>query len=159
MSEHRAFSLACATLLREACEGIEPGKSGTWFVQGKEGLFDALDSVDAAQASKQACPGCSSIAAHANHVLYMLRGAATALGGPAPEGTWESTWSVQSVNEREWNEIRRAIREQVRGLLPWYESGAPWGEDSELTIGALALLPHLAYHLGAIRQLLGASGG
>jgi hypothetical protein len=155
MPEHLEFSTACATLLREACEGIEPEKSGTWFVQGKEGLFDALDSIDAAQASRQACPGCSSIAAHANHVLYMLRGAATSLGGQAPEGTWESTWNVQSVNEREWDEMRNAIREQVRELLPWYESGAPWRNNSEFATGALALLPHIAYHLGAIRQLLG----
>src|SRR6476469_540968 len=102
MAVECGFQQAAVTLVREAFEGIPAGQDYTWFVQGKEGVFDALTSVDAEAASRRPSPTCASIAAHTNHLLYILRSANTCQGRPEPEGTWEDTWKKQTVTEAEW---------------------------------------------------------
>ncbi len=147
------FQEATATLFREAFEGIRPGANGTWFVERNEGIFDALTSIDAEMASQKPTPDCPSIAAHAYHLLYLMRYANTVLDRPAPQGTWESSWAKQSATEAEWAELTATIRSEYELYLGWLRTNDDWsGEDAHTA--ALAPLPHVAYHLGAIRQLL-----
>ena len=152
MSES-SFQSAAVVLLRECFEGKEPGRNYTWFVQGKEGMFDAVESVDARRASVRPNNSAPSVAAHAYHVLYALRGANAMHGQPEPEGDWEGTWSKHEVSTAEWDELRTAIRTEYASFMRWFRNQTEWVEASMPT-GALALLPHMAYHLGAIRQIL-----
>lgn len=154
MSETPSFQSAATLLFREAFEGIPPRQDYTWFVQGKEGLFDAFRTVDAERASRKLAPSSPSIAAHAYHILFTLRNANSYQGRPEPEGTWESSWEKQIATEAEWAELVQRIRDEYTLFLGWLESQTGW-RDQTTVIGVLAQLPHMAYHLGAIRQLIG----
>lgn len=147
------FQSTATLLFREAFEGREADKDYTWFVEKKEGIFDALNSVDSRQASKKPSGACSSIAGHAYHMLYALRGANTVHGGAKPEGTWTESWSRQSVSSADWEELKTEIATEYQTFISWFESNQDWSDD-ETRIGALAALPHMAFHLGAIRQIL-----
>ncbi len=140
-------------LFRECFEGRPEGQKYTWFVEGKEGIFDALESCGAESASIKLKPECASIAAHTFHIRYALRGANAYLGGPEQEGDWESSWAKQSVSEEEWNELKKDVRYQYEFFLNYFEQN-PHIEEPDHAIGFLAQLPHMAFHLGAIRQLL-----
>lgn len=149
----RGFQVAAAMLLREAFEGMPAGQNYTWFVQGKEGLFDALSAVTAEEASRKPAAECASIAAHAYHILYILRCANAQAGGPEPEGSWEDTWKVQTASDSEWAGLIERIRGEYHRYVPWLESNSDWQGEHAFVEG-LVPLPHIAFHLGAIRQLL-----
>ena len=143
---------AAAVLLREAFEGRAEGETGTWFVEGREGIFDALDSADAGRASTPPGPGSATLAAHAFHLRHLLRGANVYAGGDPPEGDWESSWKVQRVTDAEWRTLRAEIAAEYERLLPFVRTGPLEGPGA--TTGTLAVVVHVAYHLGAMRALL-----
>ena len=140
-------------LFRECFEGRPEGQNYTWFVEGKEGIFDALESTGADVASKKPCPRCSSIAAHTFHIRYALRGANAYLGGPRQEGDWESSWAQQEVNEEEWIDLKRDVRFQYDFFRKYFEGEIDFPSEHHAK-GFAAQIPHMAYHLGAIRQIM-----
>jgi hypothetical protein len=143
-----------ATLLfREAFEGRAPENDYTWFVEKKEGIFDALESIDFVSASRKPSEDCSSIAGHAFHILYTLQLENTIHGGAKPEGTWSDSWKIQSVTEPEWADLKDHIKAEYRSFLAWFEANSDWSREDVKT-SALSCLPHMAFHLGAIRQIL-----
>lgn len=150
-----SFDLVPAVLLlfRECFEGRPPGNEYTWFVEGEEGIFDALESTGAETASIKPSLECASFAAHTFHIRYALRGANAYLGGPPQEGDWESSWAKQTVNEEEWAELKRDVRYQYDFFLNYFAS-PPQFPDEESITGFVAQLPHMAFHLGAIRQIM-----
>ncbi|MEZ0325898.1 MAG: hypothetical protein ACAH95_08320 [Fimbriimonas sp.] len=146
---------AFTILLRECFEGRPQGQDFTWFVEGKEGIFDALSSTTAEQASAKPSPECSSIAAHATHVLFALQFGNSFIGGPKVEGDWESSWHKQAATSEEWQQLAIAIRREYEFFLNWFETSFPDREvEPAMFAGVLGTLPHMAYHLGAIRQLM-----
>ena len=62
-----------------------------------------------------------------------------------------SAWKTSGVDAAAWQEIRNGFRDEARR---WAEAlGSPREvTDIELT-GMIASIVHLAYHLGAIRQI------
>jgi hypothetical protein len=147
------FLPAIVELLKECFEGMPEGRNYTWFVQGKEGLFDAFDSIDAERASRKPNPDCPSIAAHTYHIRFALRGANCDIRGEENEGTWESSWDNQTVTREEWRDLVSSVRDEYAFLLG-IMSNRPESPEGDGVIGSLAMLPHMAYHLGAIRQLM-----
>ena len=143
---------AVLTLFKECFQGVEPGMDYTWFVQGKEGIFDALDSVTAERASHRPSSNCATIAAHAFHMRYALHGANAQLGGPPQVGDWESSWDKQTVTAPEWDALRQDIRREYQFFFDAVESAEI--PSAEAGIGFVAQLPHMAFHLGAIRQIM-----
>lgn len=146
-----AWQDSAATLLRELFEGRAEGKTSTWVVEGKEGIFDALDSVDAARASRRPAPGSPTLAAHAYHLLYSLRLANSYGGREKPEGDWESSWAVQDATPEEWERLKLRLREEYDLVLPFLATATP--PDDEATTGMLGMVVHASYHLGAMRAL------
>ena len=72
-------------------------------------------------------------------------------GNPFADATWDEAWKVSSVNPAQWDEIQRGLREETHRWLQML--AAPRDiTDVELT-GVIASIGHLAYHLGAIRQI------
>jgi len=132
--------------------GTAEGLDYTWFVQGREAIAPSLQSLTTEQASKSIAPGVATIAAHANHILYTLRGDNAYFGSPEPEGSWEDSWSVQQVNAAQWDELRAAILREYEQLQTNLSGHEPTNEQEML--GLLSAVPHMAYHLGAIRQLM-----
>jgi hypothetical protein len=147
------FQHGAITLLRECFEGRAEGNEYTWFVEKKEGIFDALESVEAAKASIKPSPRCATLAAHAYHVLYALQHTNGYLGRPKPEGDWQSSWRKDTVTNDEWQELKAKIRDEYEFFLKTFEAQTTW-DNQETVTGFTAQIPHMAFHLGAMRQIM-----
>lgn len=118
------------------------------------GLLKSLDGLSAASASVVPDSGGASIAAHVDHVLYGLRLLNRWTAGeenPWADADWTASWKRQAVSAGEWDALRDEFRSQAR---KWQQALAQASslEGIELN-GAIASIGHLAYHLGAIRQI------
>ena len=141
-----------AQLFGELTDGASA--SGGFVVNsGDIGLLRSLDALSAADASRSVNEG-ATIAAHAQHVrhgLCLMNRWAVQGGNPFADATWDEAWKISAVGEPEWAEIRRGLRDEAHrwgGVLKTPRELAP----VELT-GMLASVAHVAYHLGAIRQI------
>lgn len=148
----REISPALARVFSELTVGTTP-PGGYVLNRGDVGLIGSLDRLSASDASKNVNGG-ATIAAHAQHLRYGLslfnRWAAEG-GNPFADATWDAAWKTSTVTEPEWQEIRDALRREAQ---QWLDALASPREvtDVELT-GLVASVAHLAYHLGAIRQI------
>jgi hypothetical protein len=109
--------------------------------------------VSAADASKSAHGG-ATIAAHAQHLRYglsLMNRWASEGGNPFAEATWDAAWTIGAVEEQRWLEIRTGLRDETQRWLETLRTPRPVNEV-ELT-GLISSIVHLAYHLGAIRQI------
>jgi len=57
------------------------------------------------------------------------------------------------VSYPEWVDLKQDIKKQFDFFLAYFESNVDF-PDQESVIGFVAQLPHMAFHLGAIRQLV-----
>lgn len=148
-----------ATLFSELIDG-PPGRHGAFILNsGDAGLLRSLDKLSAADASR-AVHGGATIAAHAQHVRYglslMNRWAAEG-GDPFSDATWDAAWRVATVDDREWAEIRAGLKAESRRWLDVLSSNR---EVSPIELnGMIGSIAHLAYHLGAVRQIAIAARG
>jgi hypothetical protein len=69
---------------------------------------------------------------------------------------WKESWKLTSVTPEEWDTLRADLRKTYEHTATLVKRFDRWDED-ELG-GALSVLTHSAYHLGAMRQLLKALG-
>lgn len=154
MSTVADFRKDIVMLFREAFEAVPPGQNYTWFVQGKEGIFDALANVSAERASRRHGPESNSIGAHLNHVRYFLfLFNADVNADKDVVADWEGSWAKQTFTDEEWQQLAIDLKAEYQKALSSLESIEEWpGEDG--VIGGLVNLPHAAYHLGAVRALM-----
>jgi hypothetical protein len=146
-------SRALAALLNEIVEGIEPGGGGFVLNSGDVGLLRSIEKLTADEASRSTTGG-ATIAAHAQHVRYglsLMNRWAREGGNPFADATWDAAWKISAVSTEEWQEIRRGLGEEA---MAWKDVvRAPRDvSEGELT-GLVASVVHLAYHLGAMRQI------
>jgi len=150
---------ALTNLLAELIDGAAP--YGCWVINREDlGLLGQLEQVSAADASRRPMPGITTIAAHANHLRYALELLNRWAGGeenPFAAADWPASWSVSQVSADEWRGLRNELAAQAHAWLQ--TAGEPREWDEIALTGALASAPHLAYHLGAIRQLVAATQG
>jgi hypothetical protein len=143
--------LSC--LFSELADGAAAGGGAFVLNSGDVGLLQSLDRLSASEASRAVNDG-ATIAAHAQHVRYglslMNRWAAEG-GNPFADAKWEEAWQISTVDATTWNEIRNGLRMEVHRWLSVLRSPRDVAEV-ELT-GMVASVAHLAYHLGAIRQI------
>lgn len=147
------ISQALARLFSEIVEGATADGGAFILNSGDAGLLRSLDKLSAADASRSANGG-ATIAAHAQHVRYglslMNRWAAEG-GNPFADATWDEAWKISDVGADQWNEIRNGLRDETERWLKMLRSPREVS-DPELT-GMIASVAHLAYHLGAMRQI------
>ncbi len=143
---------ALGRLFSELVNGTDP-KGGFALNTGDIGLLRSLDKLSAADASRSANGG-ATIAAHAQHLRYglslMNRWAAEG-GNPFADATWDAAWKMSAVDSAEWADIRDGLRDEAARWLTALRSPRTLSEV-ELT-GMIGSIAHLAYHLGAIRQI------
>lgn len=146
-------SPALSRLFSELVTGASRGTEAFIVNSGDAGLLRSLDKLSAADASRSANGG-ATIAAHAQHVRYglslMNRWAAEG-GNPFADARWDAAWKTSVVDQPAWNEIRAGLADEARRWLEALNS-AREVSDVEFT-GMVASIAHLAYHLGAIRQI------
>lgn len=98
--------------------------------------------------------GGATIAAHAEHLRYglsLMNRWARERGNPFADATWDEAWKVSEVDAERWKEIRKGLGEQARNWLG--ALSAPRDLTSLELTGMIASIAHLAYHLGAVRQI------
>lgn len=136
----------------EAYEG--PQSHGSWFVTAAPdaGLFGTIAPLGADAASRPARPGGPSIAAHVEHLRWSLANVNATVRGAPWNADWSASWSVREVDEKAWAELRRAVRAEYDELHATLAAEPPI-DDPTMLRGILALAPHAAYHLGAVRQI------
>jgi hypothetical protein len=119
---------------------------------GDNGFLAALDRLTAAAASRLTATG-SSIAAHVDHVRYGLSLMNRWSGGENPfeDADWSASWKKTKVTDDEWRTLRADLRAEAARWLSAVRTPRDL-QDVELN-GMIGSIAHLAYHLGAIRQI------
>ena len=146
-----SFATSLTTLMKELVDGTAP-TGGYMLNKGDVGLLRALDTLSAKEAS-QIINGGSSIAAHVDHVTYYISLMNRWAGGEKPWRTadWAASWRRTTVTDEGWQESRRALAEESRKWMAVLAE--PRDVETPELSGMLASIVHLAYHLGAIRQM------
>lgn len=147
----REIAKTLGTLLRELVEGA-PTAGGYILNPGDEGLLRSLERLSAADASAQTPTG-SSIAAHVDHVRYgfSLMNRWSAGENPFGSADWGQSWRKTAVSDAEW---RQRIAELRAEATRWLGTVSRPREVNEIELsGMIGSIAHLAYHLGAIRQI------
>jgi hypothetical protein len=137
------------TLFAELVDG--PPHGAFILNRGDPGLLRSLDRLSSAAASAVA-PSGSSIAAHAEHLRYSLSLMNNWAGDDPFAGADETAaWRKTTVSEAEWTRLRGQLRDEAhRWLGALRTPRAADDRDLNAIIGNVA---HVAYHLGAIRQI------
>ena len=139
-------------LLSELVDGTS-GDAAFVLNSGDVGLLRSLNKITAADASRSVGDG-ATIAAHAQHLRYglsLMNQWASEGGNPFANAKWDEAWRISSVDASRWDEIRDGLRDEARRWLHALQAPREAAEI-ELT-GMAASVAHLAYHLGAIRQI------
>ena len=121
---------------------------------GDPGLLQSLDGLSAAAASSVPASGGASIAAHVDHLRYglgLMNRWSEGEADPWSSADWSASWRRTTVNDEQW----AALREQLRGeTRRWHKALQTPRSMSVVELnGVVSSVAHLAYHLGAIRQI------
>ena len=144
-------------LFGELMHGVS-GKGGFMLNHHDRGLLRSLERVSAAEASALTRTG-SSVAAHVAHVAYGLSLMNRWSQGENPFATadWKASWKKTTVTESEWESLRIQLRDQAARWLTVLRTPREV-QPVELS-GMIASIAHLAYHVGAIRQIAPSARG
>jgi len=155
----RPFAPLLSMLFDEVVYG-SPDRSARTYVlnQGDAGLLASLDRLSAAAASVG--HGGPSIAAHVDHLRYglsLLNRWATGSPPPWPDMDWSVSWRTSVVFDAGWLEPRARLRREAHA---WADVLRAPRAVSDVELGWMAgCVAHMAYHLGAIRQIDRATRG
>jgi len=147
------ISRALSRLFSELVNGTSDRGNAFILNTGDVGLLRSLEKLSAADASTSANDG-ATIAAHAQHVRYglsLMNRWAREGGNPFADAKWDEAWKVSAVDAAGWDEIRTGLRDETERWLEMLHTPRECS-GIELT-GMVSSVAHLAYHLGAIRQI------
>jgi hypothetical protein len=151
--EHDAWRAALAEIFTELTAGL--ASEVGWVLNPHDpGLIRSLDRLSAAEASASTPAGGASIAAHVDHLRYGLTLLNRWRGGEDPfaDADYSQSWGRLHVTQQEWAERRHALTVEIR-LWSGHLATLPARLTATELKGVLASVAHLAYHLGAIRQI------
>lgn len=158
MTRNTVLGEAIETLLSELVDG---GTGGACYVLNPDdpGILRSLDRLSAAEASAPAPGGGASIAAHVDHLCYGfdLLNRFAAGENAFDSADYSASWRRPAVSDEEWRALRGRLRDE---LSAWRAAVRRLDADVVLHVtGAIASIVHLAYHVGAIRQINRAAAG
>lgn len=149
----RDSSSALTRLFSELIDGPRSETGAFILNSGDIGLLRSLDKLSAADASRSVNDG-ATIAAHAQHLRYglsLMNQWASEGGDPFANALWDQAWKVSLVDQPSWDEIRAGLGEEARR---WLDALATPRDAAPVEFtGMMGSIAHLAYHLGAIRQI------
>ena len=147
------LSASLARLFAELVNGAPQGGDAFILNSGDAGLLRSLGKLSAADVSHSVNEG-ATIAAHARHLQYglsLMNRWAREGGNPFADATWDEAWKTSRVDDSEWRSIRDGLQQETSR---WVEVLGSPRDASELELaGMIGSVAHLAYHLGAIRQI------
>jgi hypothetical protein len=151
------LSRSLPTLFRELVYGA--GDTGFMLNPHDPGMLASLARLSAEDAGASTQGG-ATIAAHVEHVRFGLSLMNRWAGGDADPFTgadWGAAWRTARVTPAEWERLKAGLREQADR---WLDALAQPRDVEGIELDALiASVAHLAYHLGAIRQIQAATRG
>lgn len=153
----RDLTASLTTLFSELVDGAP--ESGAYMLNRSDpGLLRSLDKLSAAAASATANGG-SSIAAHVDHLRYGLSLMNRWAAGENPwnDADWSASWRRTRVSDAEWKKLREDLRDETHRWLDAMRE--PRDVDETELNGMIGSIAHLAYHVGAIRQMDRAARG
>jgi hypothetical protein len=148
---------ALSALFAELAEGAP--EMAFMLNPGDAGLLRSLERLSAADASAAPPGGGATVAAHVEHVRYglSLMNRWAAGENPFADADWSESWRHGAVTEEAWAARRAALADEARR---WRASLAAGREVNDVELrGMIGSVAHLAYHLGAIRQIRHAAAG
>lgn len=156
MTQNAPLVEAVRGLLTEAADG--PSEAAYFLNKGDRGLLASLRALSPVQASARP-QGRSSIASHAHHLRYGLSLINRWARGEDPYtgANWSESWRHQQVDDDQWSALVAGLEREIRR---WHEAMAlPRAQDGAALCETIGSVVHLAYHLGAIRQIDAAAAG
>ena len=147
------LSSTLTTLFSELVHGASDPRGAFVLNSGDVGLLRSLEKLSAADAS-QSSRGGATIAAHALHLVYglsLMNRWAREGGDPFADARWDEAWKTSTVDPRQWAQIRRQLADETTQWLQHLGTARDLA-PVELN-GMVGSIAHLAYHLGAIRQI------
>lgn len=145
-------------ILREAVAGGQPGQ-GTAFLDGTKadgtgnhGLLATLDALSAAQASRDVYG--ATVAGQARHTAFHMEVVVRWEQGEHGPFDWQGSFQPAQVTPEEWNALRARVRAAYEGLVAFVDTQRDQPVTGDATGGLSGAASHVAYHLGAIRQLV-----
>lgn len=143
---------ALAAVFSEIVNG--PASDGAFLLNREdEGLLRSLDKLSATDASRLPPSGGASIAAHVDHLCYGLGLLVRWNDGEEPfhDADFSASWRRLTVSDAEWTTLRERLRAATR---QWQDAiRHPRAANQAALTEIIASAAHLAYHLGAIRQI------
>lgn len=161
MTETVAVSRDIAELLQALAIEIAYGpRNNEAYVlnSGDVGLVGSLARLSAESASRLTETG-SSIAAHAEHVCYGLSLINKWAAGEDAwrNADWSTAWRRTRVTDDEWTKLIASLADESHR---WIAVLSTPREAHPMALKAvIGSVVHIAYHLGAIRQINSASRG
>jgi hypothetical protein len=120
-------------------------------------LFETLESVSSEEASRAISANSATIAAQVEHIRFYLDVLDDYMRtGEDKTNNWREIWeTVHAVTPEQWEDIKRRLRQSHERAMATINSFEAWDGKYDIA-GGLSILAHTAYHLGGIRQALGA---
>ena len=147
------FHRSLPSLFNELVHGVPTGVEAFVLNPGDAGLLASLEQLTADAASRSSNGG-ASIAAHVDHLRYglsLMNRWAAGEKNPFASADWSQAWQTTRVTDDEWAALRRALHAEAERWLEALQSErAVQGIELD---GVVGVAIHLAYHLGAIRQI------
>ena len=125
--------------------------AATFVLDAGGNLSSTLAATSATEASRALVPGGTTIAAHVAHAAYFLETFERTIMNVHHERDWPGSFQPAVVDEAAWQATQdrfHAVASRVAALI----RGNPRWQPEHVR-GALVNLAHLAYHLGAVRQI------
>jgi hypothetical protein len=139
------------TLFAELVDGASKSEAYT-LNRGDGGLLRSLDKLSATAASAPTPHG-STISAHVDHLRYglSLMNRWSAGENPFDDADWTASWRRTRVSATQWKQLRDDLAKEAHR---WLENLGNPREISESELNSVVgSVAHLAYHVGAIRQI------
>jgi hypothetical protein len=142
-------------VLKETIEG--PGDHGSYFIDKGTGLLQTLETLSLSQrglerAFASAAPGRPSIAAHVKHTSFHMNAICAWPRGDQSRRDWPSSFVLENHDAATWTALLEELKFEYQDFQSVIREFAT-GSDEALG-GAVGGIVHVAYHLGAIRQLV-----
>jgi len=147
----RDLGNALPTLFAELVDGASQSEA-YMLNRSDPGLLRSLDKLSSTAASKLTANG-SSIGAHVDHLRYglSLMNRWAAGENPFDDADWSASWRKTRVSAVEWKQLCEQFADEAHRWLEELRKPREIGQtDMNSVVGSIA---HLAYHVGAIRQI------
>lgn len=120
-------------------------------------LFETLDGVSAEEASRAISSNSATVAAQVEHIRFYLDVLDDYMRtGEDKTNNWREIWdTVHEVTPEQWEDMKLRLKQSHERVMARINSFDKWDGKYDIA-GSLSILVHTAYHLGGIRQALGA---